>query len=68
MTVMLSRLDLADDEVRRDAEADLRRAELGGGAALEAWARKWARPALDSIEELATEVAGWLDGEGDECA
>jgi hypothetical protein len=63
MTEGLSRLDLADDEVRRDAEAELRRAEMGDGAAMAVWARKWARPALSALHELAEKAAPWDEGD-----
>lgn len=41
MSVLLARLDLTDEEVRKDCECELRRAQMGGGDALARWAGRW---------------------------
>lgn len=64
MSTTIARLDLTDPEVVKDAEAQLLKAEMGGGAAaFEAWARTWARPALEAVEELGLRADG-ADWEG----
>lgn len=45
--MILTRQDLTDPEVVRDALADYRRAS--DDAALLAWARKWAEPAMNAL-------------------
>lgn len=49
--LMIGRRDMTEDGVRKDAEAQLRRAEMGGGdAALAQWARDWGRAALVALD------------------
>lgn len=60
--LMTASRDLTDPEVLKDAEHELRRAELGGGeAALLAWAKRWARPCLAGLRALDDERVGLLD-------
>lgn len=65
MSEKLSRLDLADEEVRADAAHELRRAEAAGVVALAAWARKWACPAMDALNQVSNvkwRELGEIDG------
>lgn len=61
--LVLSRRNLADMEVLKDAEAELQRAEGGGDAALAQWARDWGRPALIALDaaHAKTEDRGGFD-------
>lgn len=58
MSELLSRCDLTDEEVRKDALHELARAEAAGEAALAQWARTWGRAALAALAALDDRLAG----------
>jgi hypothetical protein len=63
MSVLETMRDLTDDEVIKDAEHELVRAETV--EQLAAWARKWGGASIQALRDLVHLAGGDLDQDGD---